>query len=193
MKRILLLFSIMLLSIFSNSDSQSTLTTSSPLTEINQINIEKFIDYMEEWGYYYPELAGCERLYLYVDDEVKNGTLLVNGGDWAMYDRRGYSGVYGVSHENGEIFPITLHQPEKYNVDIDKPPIEKQVDAITLMYCFQWFSDLFITWAHRDRVSPFYLWETAEEITQDYLAEKEYFIVLWILSPNEDNLSEKSD
>lgn len=154
--------------IFSNSYATSLHT--------DQENIDNFIHYMKEWGYFYPELAGAKILSLEGDEEVKEGTLLVNGGDWAVYDIRGYSGVYGVSHENGEIFPITLYEPEKYKVDVDKSPIDRKVDAITLMYRFQWFSDLFITWSHRDTANPFYLWNNFEEVTQDYLEEKSSFI-----------------
>ncbi len=144
------------------------------LTEQTQDRIDNFIRRMKDWGYYYGDLAGTENLWLSYDDEVSQGYLLIEGGDWAVFDRRLCSGAYGVSHEDGSIFQIELTNPDGHDIDCLTPTITSQVDAITLMQRYQWFNALFINWDHVLTPSPLNVggWDGFEDINESYDSEK---------------------
>lgn len=144
------------------------------LTQETRDRIDAFIRRMTDWGYYYGDLAGTENIWLSYDDEVKEGRLLVEGGDWAVFDRRLCSGFYGVSHEDASVFPITLQDPDAYRRDCFTAPGTSQVDAITLMKRYQWFNALFMDWDHVLTPSPLNAggWDGFETINASYDNEK---------------------
>lgn len=147
---------------------------SSSVTPETQTRIDRFTRRMKDWGYYYGDLAGTENLGVGYDDEIKDGRMLIEGGDWAVYDRRLCSGAYGVSHEDASITPITLVSPGDYDTSCLTPTITSQVDAITLLKRYQWFSGLFIDWDHRLTPNPLNAggWDGFESINASYDLEK---------------------
>ncbi|MEJ6403340.1 hypothetical protein [Yoonia sp. 2307UL14-13] len=159
------------------------------LTDITQQRIENFERRMKDWGTYYEEMAGAGNLWLEGDEEVIGGGLLVYGGDWAVFDRRMCSGAYGVSHESGEIWPIELVNPTKYDTTCLEPAIMSDVSTLTLMRRYQWFSSLFINWSHVLTPSPLGIegWETPGDIDADYekeiaaLSDDPYLALYWLM------------
>lgn len=144
-----------------------------PRSQLTQKRIDDFIRRMKDWGESYGDLAGCDNLGLAYDSQVKGGRLMIEGGDWAVFDRRLCSGAYGVSHEDGSIFSIELEKPEAHDTHCFKPAIISSVDAITLMERYQWFHALFIDWAHVLTPSPLGVggWKSFEQIDADYARE----------------------
>lgn len=149
-------------------------TMEKDLSQTTKQRITRFVNRMKNWGYYYGDLAGNENLRLAYDDQVKSENLLIEGGDWAVFDRRLCSGAYGISHEDGSIYHIELKEPEKHDTHCFSPPITSSVDAIILMKRYQWFHALFIDWAHVLTPSPLGVsnWNSTEAIDKDYEKEK---------------------
>jgi predicted DNA-binding WGR domain protein len=137
---------------------------------------ESFTRKMKSWGYYYCDLAGCEVLDIYEDSEVKGKSVYPGGGDWVVYDKRCWSGTYGYDHESAEICRVTIKKPKQHKVDYSKTKIIRKVDAITLMYRYQWIANLFMDWAHREEVSPFGMWDDVDAIGKEYDNEKSDFV-----------------
>ncbi len=146
-----------------------------------------FIRSMKDWGYYYPEMAGCHVLSISEDHEINGDAILPGAGDWVVYDKRLYSGTYGVSHEDGSIYKLTIKRPEKHHVDYSKKPLKSVVGCETLMQRYHWISNLFIDWAHVLAPTPYRIWKNAEALNKDYENEKKelntdpYLALYWLL------------
>jgi len=148
--------------------------------------IENFEKKMKDWGYYYPEFAGCELLGVCEDNEIKGNCIYPSSGDWVVHDNRGKSGVYGVSHEESYICALKLKNPKDYNIDTTQEPLMLQVDAETLLYRYQWIGWLFSDWNHGVS-SPYRIWNSTKEIYEVFELEKNsleddpYLALYWLL------------
>lgn len=154
-----------------------------------QKRIDSFTSYMQNWGHFYNDLAGTKNLYLVYDDQVEGDDLLIEGGDWAVFDERLCSGAYGVSHEDGSMFAIKLTKPDEHDLSCPDALTHSSVDALTLLRRYQWFEVLFMSWSHVLTPSPFSVegWEEQQHITADYekekptLASDPYLALYWLM------------
>lgn len=114
---------------------------------------EKFESLMKDWGNYYCEMAGCEVMAISEDNQIRTGYIHPGSGDWVVHDTRCNSGTYGYDHECAEIREVKIHKAMANGVNYRSKPILRKVDAVTLMYRYQWISGLFMNWAHRTTVT----------------------------------------
>lgn len=138
------------------------------LDEYYQLQFERR---MKDWGYFYPEYAGCKQLEIYEDNEIKGSAILPGAGDWVVNDVRGKSGTYGVSHEDYSICSLKVKKPNEFGIDYKQKPLKLLVSAEELMKRYINISMLYMDWAHRKTVA-FGIENTAET----YEKEKEAFI-----------------
>jgi len=129
---------------------------------------------MLDWGYAYPEYAGCEMLSISEDNEIKGDSILPGTGDWVLNDLRGQSGTYGVSHEDYSIYKLKVKYPEEHNVDYSLKAKKLKVNAETLMERYQKIAMLYMNWAHRKTVS--FNFKNQEAVTKAYENEKSSFV-----------------
>ncbi len=160
------------------------LSSGKPLLSDNFLSVEvdkieasiyHFENRMKDWGYFYHDLAGCRKVQVMYDNELVGSPMIIEGGDWVVYDHRGKSGTYGISHEDWSITPVKLKHPEKFQIDYKQKPVKLSVSAETLLSRYEWIAMLFINWAHRVEVSPFSCWENQKAINSDYEKEKPVF------------------
>lgn len=131
------------------------------------------IAFRENWTEYLYFLAGCE----YVetdDDDIEDGGLYPNGGDWVVKDLRSNSGTYGYCHETLEISEVTLVNPKNHNVNYDLKTIERTVDTVTLLKRYYWISHLF-QWSEEDALIFPETWDDEGGLDVVYAAEKKTF------------------
>ena len=142
---------------------------------------------MKDWSTYYYHFAGCEYTNVYHDSEIVGNAILPDAGDWVVNDIRGNSGTYGYSHEDASIVEVTVKKPKKFGINYDVAPKKLTVSAIDLMYRYQWMSNLFTDWTHRDTVSPYQYWDTKEQLDTAYqtenivFAEDPHLALYWLL------------
>lgn len=119
----------------------------------------------------FAEWAGGERLYP-EDRDIVGGTLCPDGGDWAVYDARGQTGIIGVHHDNwSDIHPVKLKSAKKFGVNLRAKPIARRVSTIDLMHRYRWIANVFLNWLHVHGGSPFDIWSSTEDIAAAYQAE----------------------
>ncbi|MGB1294392.1 MAG: hypothetical protein ACPG6V_02850 [Flavobacteriales bacterium] len=143
-------------------------------TDLQEYYQRKFEERMLDWGYFYPEYAGCDFLGVYNDSEIKGKAIYPESGDWVVHDYRGKSGTYGISHEDFSINNIRLKKPSKYDVNYKDKPIDLLVNAEELMTRYQSICMLYTNWEHR--TSPSFYFETHEKVTEAYEKEKLAFV-----------------
>ncbi|WP_324028213.1 WGR domain-containing protein [Maribacter sp. BPC-D8] len=122
-------------------------------TDLDEYYKHKFENRMQDWGYFYPEYAGCEMLSISEDNEIKGNDIYPGGGDWVVNDLRGKSGTYGVSHEDYSIYKLKVKNPTEFKIDYKQKPLKLLVTAEELMNRYIRISMLYMNWAHRKTVS----------------------------------------
>ena len=135
---------------------------------------DKYENYMLNWGYGYPEYAGCEMLYVDDEDLEEDSYILPEAGDWVVNDLRGQSGTYGVSHEDFGIEYVELKDPDEYDVDYDLKIIKLKVDVYDLMYRYQRIAKLFSSWS--STYVTFRDIKDVENGSDNYEEEKLFFV-----------------
>ena len=133
----------------------------------------KYEKRMQDFGYFYPEYAGCELLSISEDNQIKGRKILPGAGDWVVNDLRGKSGTYGVSHEDFSIHKLKVKYPEEFNIDYSQKPLKLTVSAETLMERYQQIAMLFLSWEHRKTAS---FSEDASTTNEAYEKEKKEFL-----------------
>jgi len=142
--------------------------------DLDEYYKNKFEKRMQDWGSFYPEYAGCERLSISEDNEIKGNCIYPGGGDWVVNDLRGKSGTYGVSHDDYSICKLKVNEPKKYNIDYSQKPLKLKVNAVKLMERYQAISMLYMNWAHRKTVA-FSAEAKQDETYKQYEIEKTAF------------------
>jgi hypothetical protein len=143
-------------------------------TDLDKYYQHRFESRMLDWGYFYPEYAGCEDLEIHEDNEIRGNDIYPGTGDWVVNDIRGKSGTYGISHEDYSIYKIRVKNPEKFDIDYKQKPLKLIVDAKMLMERYIDISMLYMNWAHRDTVT--FTSEDKSKRDKRYLKEKEAFV-----------------
>ena len=129
---------------------------------------------LDDWGYLFCYLAGAPVLDISEDHEIVGNNISPSGGDWVVYDKRGQTGTYGISHDDQSIYKITIKKPKKQNVDYTLKPIKLILSTEELMERFQWISWFFSDWSHDDTPNPLNYWEKVVLINEDYQKEKQF-------------------
>ncbi|MDN2661599.1 hypothetical protein OW491_17435 [Neptunomonas sp. CHC150] len=159
---------------FMKGDEVFTFEKSIPVDK-KTIIIDSFISRMKNWGEYYCDLAGFEVLPIYEDNQIKEGRIYPDSGDWIVADRRCNSGTYGYSHDDASIKPVKIKHAKKYDINYRSKPIDRVVSTVDLASRFQWISDLFMARAHRKAVSVLAYFKNIEAISEAFEKEKIYF------------------
>jgi hypothetical protein len=144
--------------------------------DLTPLTIQSFISTMKCWDHFYASLAGFEVLdSIYEDHQIKGSGLYPGAGDWVVADRRGKTGTYGYSHDDGEIVSVTVKDPAQHDVDYSEQPIDRKVSTVALGERYQWMVPLFMDWAHRVSPSPYSYFDDAQQLNEAYENEKSEF------------------
>ncbi len=144
-------------------------------TDLDEYYKNRFERRMLDWGYFYPEYAGCENLGIGEDNQIKGNCIYPGSGDWVVNDLRGKSGTYGVSHEDYSMCKLKVKHPKQFNIDYKQKPLKLKVNAEQLMNRYIAISMLYMNWAHRKTVT-FSAEVKQEETYKNYESEKSVFV-----------------
>ena len=133
-------------------------------TDLDEYYKNKFEKRMLDWGCFYPEYAGCEKLSICEDNEIKGNCIYPGSGDWVVNDLRGKSGTYGVSHDDYSICKLKVKKPSHFGIDYTQKPLKLMVGAEELMTRYVHISMLYMNWAHRTTAA----FSTEEELKEKY-------------------------
>ncbi len=151
-----------------------------------KVDLQRFEQKLKDWGFGYPEFAGCKRLY----DAKVRGNVLYPEQDCVMYDERCNEGTYGISHEvHTEILKVRLNRPKNFDIDYKIKPKKRAVTTYELLCRYMWMSDLFTDWEFRKTVNPinYNNWDNVEDIYKSFsdeineLENDPYLALYWLL------------
>lgn len=152
------------------------------------MNLEKFENKLTDWGFGYPEWAGCR---LIQDENVRvKDDVVYAESDCIMVDERCNEGTFGISHEEPTVlYTIELKKPKKFGVDYQLKQKQRAITTYELIERYFWMSDLFTDWEHVKTAGAnnYNDWENAEDITQCFeteitqLQDDPWLAMYWLL------------
>lgn len=87
------------------------------------------------------QLAGFEKLPVTENSELRSTKIYPENGDLVVADKRGYTGVYGVFKESGDLLKIKLKEPLKFAVDEGMDSLKLKITSKKLLSRYDFLFD----------------------------------------------------